>query len=150
MIKCAYYKYEDHIIKIGYDESITSISVVSELESGETSSLSDRTFNQIVEYLEGERKVFDFPITLTGTAFQKKVWEALIKIPYGETRTYKDIALEIGSPNACRAVGGANNKNPILIAVPCHRVIGKSGDLVGFAGGIELKKLLLELEKNNK
>ena len=101
----------------------------------------------MIEYLEGKRKVFDFPYEFHGTEFQKKVWKKLCDIPYGETRTYKDIAIAIGNPKACRAVGMSNNKNPITIAVPCHRVIGANGKLVGYAGGIEMKKKLLEIEE---
>ena len=98
-------------------------------------------------YFSKKRKSFDIPIKLEGTEFQKRVWDALIQIPYGKTCTYKDIAEKIGNPKACRAVGGANNKNPIMIIVPCHRVIGKNGDLVGYAGGIEVKQKLLDLEQ---
>ncbi|MBE6050453.1 MAG: methylated-DNA--[protein]-cysteine S-methyltransferase [Clostridium sp.] len=101
---------------------------------------------QISEYLEGNRKEFDFPIYLEGTEFQKKVWDTLRKIPYGETRSYKDIAIMVGNEKASRAVGGANNKNPIIIAVPCHRVIGKNGKLVGFGCGIDVKEKLLDIE----
>lgn len=110
-------------------------------------SLSDRCFGQLEEYLAGERKRFDLPLCPQGTAFQKKVWEALCTIPYGQTRSYADIAVQIGDPKACRAVGMANNRNPIAILVPCHRVIGKNGDLTGYAGGLEIKRRLLDLEK---
>jgi len=102
---------------------------------------------EIIEYLNGKRKVFTLPLDLRGTDFQLKVWKELLNIPYGETRTYKEIAFNIGNPKACRAVGGALNKNPVLIVVPCHRVIGSNGSLVGFGGGIELKARLLELER---
>ena len=104
---------------------------------------------QLSEYFNGTRKKFDLPLALKGTEFQKSVWKALMTIPYGETRTYKEIAEIIGNPKACRAVGMANNKNPISIVVPCHRVIGSNGKLVGYGGGIEIKKILLKLEKNN-
>lgn len=103
---------------------------------------------EILEYFNGKRKIFTLPLDLKGTDFQLKVWKELLDIPYGETRTYKEIASNIGNPNACRAVGGALNKNPVLIVVPCHRVIGSSGKLVGFGGGLELKARLLELERN--
>ncbi len=102
---------------------------------------------EIIEYLEGKRKVFTLPLDLNGTDFQRKVWRELLNIPYGGTRTYKDIANNIGSPKAYRAVGNALNKNPVLILVPCHRVIGSNGQLVGFGGGLELKAWLLDLEK---
>lgn len=149
MDKVAFYKYKDYIFKILYNErAITYLNVVNNMgKGGEKSTLSDKVFKQIIEYFEGKRKVFDFPYELKGTDFQIKVWNALRAIPYGETRSYKDIAIAIGSPKSCRAVGGANNKNPILIAIPCHRVIGASGKLVGFAGGIEMKEALLTLEK---
>lgn len=104
---------------------------------------------QLEEYFAGKRKTFGLPLRLKGTRFQKKVWEQLRKIPYGETRSYSDIALASGSPKGARAVGQANNKNPVLILVPCHRVINKSGDLAGFACGTDVKKFLLNLEKNN-
>lgn len=103
---------------------------------------------QINEYLRGERKTFDLPFRMQGTAFQKQVWEALLRIPYGETRSYKQIAEAIGNPKAVRAVGMANNRNPLLIVVPCHRVIGADGKLVGYGAGIEKKKFLLRLEKS--
>lgn len=102
---------------------------------------------QLMEYLAGKRKAFDLPLEPEGTPFQKAVWKALTGIPYGKTRTYKDIAESIGNPKACRAVGMANNKNPIAILIPCHRVIGAGGKLVGYAGGLDIKKKLLDLEK---
>ena len=102
---------------------------------------------QLSEYLKGERKTFDLPLNPKGTNFQKCVWRALCDIPYGETRTYKQIAEAIGNPKAVRAVGMANNRNPITIIVPCHRVIGANGKLVGYGGGLEMKEFLLRLEK---
>ena len=102
---------------------------------------------QLSEYLKGERKIFDLPLNPKGTNFQKCVWRALCDIPYGETRTYKQIAEAIGNPKAVRAVGMANNRNPITIIVPCHRVIGANGKLVGYGGGLEMKEFLLRLEK---
>jgi len=105
--------------------------------------------NQIIEYLDGKRKSFSLPLDLRGTDFQMRVWNELLKIPYGETRTYKDIANIINVPKGYRAVGNALNKNPVLILIPCHRVIGTNGKLVGFGGGLELKAKLLEIEKNN-
>lgn len=101
---------------------------------------------ELSEYFRGERRKFGVPLHLQGTEFQRKVWEALRQIPYGETRSYSEIAQMIGRPQACRAVGGANNRNPVLLLVPCHRVIGKDGGLVGFAGDICCKQQLLELE----
>lgn len=101
---------------------------------------------QLTEYLKGERKTFDLPLNPHGTEFQKRVWKALGEIPYGETRTYKQIAEAIGNPKAVRAVGMANNRNPLLIVVPCHRVIGTDGKLVGYAAGLDKKAFLLRLE----
>ena len=106
------------------------------------------TVEQLNEYFLGKRKIFNLPINIQGTEFQKTVWKELNKIPYGETRTYKEIAQFIGKENAQRAVGNANNKNPIAIIIPCHRVIGSNGTLTGYAGGINKKKFLLNLEKN--
>ena len=106
-----------------------------------------KMYEQLEEYFDGQRKIFDIPVKATGTAFQKSVWEALQKIPYGETRSYKQIAEMIGKPAACRAVGMANNRNPVSIVIPCHRVVGANGDLVGYAGGLDVKIKLLELER---
>ena len=105
---------------------------------------------QLEEYFSGSRKCFDLPINPQGTPFQRSVWTALCDIPYGETRTYGEIAAGIGNKKACRAVGMANNRNPIAIIIPCHRVIGANGKLVGYAGGLEVKRFLLELENKNK
>lgn len=105
---------------------------------------------QLTEYFAGKRKAFQLKLDFAGTAFQKKVWNALLTIPFGETRSYGQIAKQIGSPKAVRAVGAANGKNPISIIAPCHRVIGTNGKLTGFAGGLEAKVKLLELEKNDK
>jgi methylated-DNA-[protein]-cysteine S-methyltransferase len=101
---------------------------------------------EIKEYLNGKRKKFNLPLKLFGTDFQISVWEALLTIPYGETRSYGEIAEQIGNAKACRAVGMANHWNPIAIIVPCHRVIGADGSLTGFGGGVKLKRQLLELE----
>ena len=104
---------------------------------------------QLLEYFAGERREFDLPLHLNGTEFQLQVLEELQRIPYGETTSYRDIAERIGRPKATRAVGAANGRNPIPIIVPCHRVIGSSGDLTGFAGGLEMKEALLRLEAEN-
>jgi methylated-DNA-[protein]-cysteine S-methyltransferase len=101
---------------------------------------------QLKEYLGGKRKFFKLPLAPEGTRFQQDVWTALQEIPYGETRSYGQIAKSIGRPKASRAVGMANNKNPILVFVPCHRVVGVNGKLVGYAGGLEIKEHLLNLE----
>jgi len=112
--------------------------------------LLKRAARELGEYFEGRRKVFGFPIQPSGTAFQKKVWDAVSAIPYGETRTYKEIAVQAGNPLAARAVGMANNRNPIVIVIPCHRVIGHNGALTGYGGGLDVKEYLLALEILNK
>lgn len=103
--------------------------------------------NQLEEYFNEKRKIFDLPLSIDGTKFQLSVWNELLKIPYGKTVTYSDIASKINNPKAVRAVGMANNKNKIPIVIPCHRVIGKDGSLTGYAGGIYIKKKLLDLER---
>jgi len=115
----------------------------------EETELIKKAFNEFKEYLSGARKNFDIPLEPDGTEFQLKVWEALKSIPYGETCSYKDIAEKVGSPKAYRAVGLANNKNPISIFIPCHRVIGSNGKLIGYGGGLDVKEFLLKLEKEN-
>jgi methylated-DNA-[protein]-cysteine S-methyltransferase len=101
---------------------------------------------QLRQYFAGERKEFDMALDVAGTAFQRRVWNALVTIPFGETRSYKEIATQIGSPDAVRAVGAANGRNPVSIITPCHRVIGATGALTGFAGGLDTKARLLQLE----
>ena len=101
---------------------------------------------QLGDYFAGARQAFDLPLDFNGTAFQKQVWVALLAIPFGETRSYADLAQEIGRPAACRAVGAANGRNPISIVAPCHRVVGANGALTGFAGGLATKRHLLTLE----
>lgn len=135
-------------LKIGYDkDAVISLGRTKTSDDGAKTALTDLAYAQIMEYFEGKRRIFTFPCELRGTVFQKKVWRALCDIPYGETRTYKEIAAAVGNPKACRAVGMANNKNPIAIAVPCHRVIGADGKLVGYAGGLDMKEALLNLEQ---
>jgi methylated-DNA-[protein]-cysteine S-methyltransferase len=102
--------------------------------------------NQVEEYFAGKRRRFDFPLDLQGTDFQLACWRALLAIPYGETRSYGDMARAVGKPTAFRAVGMANNRNPIAIVVPCHRVIASDGSLCGYGGGLDVKRKLLELE----
>lgn len=109
--------------------------------------LLDRAAGELEEYFAGSRREFDLPLEPKGTEFQLRVWAALRDIPYGGTRTYKDIAIAAGCPKGYRAVGMANHDNPISIIVPCHRVIGSSGKLTGYGGGLEIKEYLLELEK---
>lgn len=103
--------------------------------------------SQLGEYFSGKRQTFSIALDMRGTPFQKNVWKALIAIPFGETRSYRQLAEQVGNPQASRAVGAANGKNPISIVVPCHRVIGSSGKLTGFAGGLETKAQLLDLER---
>ncbi len=105
---------------------------------------------QIKEYLSGKRKEFVLPLKMQGTEFEQSVYKQLLQIPYGQTRSYEDIAKQVGKEKACRAVGNANNKNPIAIIVPCHRVIGKNGSLTGYAGGLNIKERLLNLEQKSK
>ncbi len=112
----------------------------------ESNDIIRQTQNQLQEYFAKERSEFDLPLAFSGTEFQKQTWQALLTIPYGETRSYSDQAHLIGNPKAVRAVGRTNGLNPIPIVVPCHRVIGKSGKLTGYAGGLDIKKFLLDLE----
>lgn len=107
-----------------------------------------RVKKQLEEYFAGQRQQFDLPLDFQGTDFQQQVWQALLTIPYGEKRSYKEIAVQIGNEKAVRAVGAANGRNPISIIAPCHRVIGSSGALVGFAGGLDKKQILLSLEQS--
>ena len=132
---------------------ITSLKFKSEVHKSKwdkyfLSEILNDAFNQLEEYLSGQRTNFDLPLNPHGTKFQQKVWSTLLSIPYGETRSYKDIAEKIGDKNSSRAVGFANNKNPIPIFIPCHRVISSTGDLTGYSGGLELKQQLLLLEGN--
>ena len=109
-------------------------------------ALIKKTISQLGEYFTGKRKIFDIPLAPQGTEFQLSVWKALQKIPYGKTRSYKEIAEAAGNQKACRAAGMANNRNPIAIIIPCHRVIGADGSLTGYGGGLDKKRYLLELE----
>lgn len=119
-------------------------------DSAPTGSALDVAAREMGEYFAGRRTTFTFPMQPKGTPFQQKVWKALLAIPYGETRTYGYIALQVGNPKGARAVGGACNKNPLWIAVPCHRVIGSTGALTGYALGMGMKQALLSLEQINK
>ena len=114
-------------------------------EAGETPVLCEAV-RQLEAYFAGRLRRFDVPLRPEGTPFQRLCWDALLQIPYGETRAYSDIARQIGRPAACRAVGMANNRNPISVIIPCHRVIGRDGSLTGYGGGLETKRFLLELE----
>lgn len=135
---------EGAILEIFFENEVSSNGRIKEAET----PLLKEAKKQLQEYFNKSRKNFDLPLAPKGTKFMENVWKALRAIPYGETRSYKDIAESINNPKACRAVGMANHRNPIAIAIPCHRVIGAKGSLVGYAGGLELKKYLLELEKN--
>ena len=144
-----YIKVSAGIIKIICSEeyvlSVSFSDIIKENDKG--SEVLDKALKQMNVYFSGERKKFDLPLYFEGTEFQKSVWNELRKIPYGTTVSYKDIAEGINNEKAVRAVGNANNKNKIMIIVPCHRVIGKNGKLVGFAGGLDKKEFLLEHEK---
>lgn len=129
-----------------FDESDKKLQFLDE----PASDLLETAGIQLMEYFQGKRKEFSIPLAPQGTEFQKKVWKALCTIPYGQTASYGEIATQIGNPKACRAVGGANNKNPIMIFIPCHRVIGADGSLVGFGGGLGAKRYMLDLEKGEK
>lgn len=131
------------------DEALLSIDfgrTEPEHATKKRTELMNRICVQVEEYLSGERRVFDLPLKPEGTEFQRKVWNALLTIPYGETKSYKDIAVQIENPKGCRAVGMANNRNPIPIIIPCHRVIGANGSMVGYGGGLDINVKLLELE----
>ncbi|OQX95895.1 cysteine methyltransferase [candidate division KSB1 bacterium 4572_119] len=132
---------EEYITSVRFND--TGYSVETEL----TPILSD-CLQQLNEYFEHKRKSFDLPLRLTGTPFQKTVWEELMKVPFGTVVSYGEIAKRIGNKNAVRAVGTANNKNPVVIIVPCHRIIGANGKLIGYGGGVWRKEWLLEHEKS--
>ena len=145
----SYYESPIGVLKIEYNgNAITSLVKTNE-KFWRTDDLPIivKLKKELDEYFVGKRKVFDLPLKFNGTKFQEQVWDALLKIPYGETKTYKDIATAVGNYKASRAVGMANNKNNIIILIPCHRVIGSNGKLVGYAGGLETKEYLLNLEK---
>lgn len=146
------YSYKTPLGNITIQEKDNKISAVSfgdvEGEMIET-VLIKRAYTQLCEYFARKRRVFNLPLLLEGTEFQIKVWTALQKIEYGKTLSYRDVAEIIGSPRASRAVGNANNKNKIAIIIPCHRVIGSNGSLTGYAGGLSVKKFLLNLEKQD-
>ncbi len=152
--------YEFEVGRLGIAESSGKITNVffhndpqpwpEEMTVAETSIIKEAA-RQLTEYFQGNRKVFDLPLEPDyGTPFMCSVWKALCDLPYGAIASYKDIATTVGNPKACRAVGSANNRNPIGIIVPCHRVIGANGKLVGYAGGLDIKSKLLELERRNK
>lgn len=135
---------EEKIIEIYFSKEVPE-----NLELKETPLIKE-TIKELEEYLDGKRKSFNIPFDPKGTEFQISVWNELLKIPYGETCSYGEIAKRIDNPKASRAIGMANNRNPISIIIPCHRVIGSSGKLVGYGGGLDIKEKLLKLEKENK
>jgi methylated-DNA-[protein]-cysteine S-methyltransferase len=149
-----FYKFKS--IKIGITEEenvITGVFFGSKAPAGfvkNETPMIKKAAAQIEEYLAGKRRSFSLPLAMHGTEFQMAVWKALQSIPFGQTRSYKEIAAMIGRPKAVRAVGMANNRNPISIIVPCHRVIGHDGSLTGYGGGLPLKQYLLELECRHK
>ena len=132
---------ETHLINIQFTQPQKALLQTTELLSMATIQLD--------EYFQGKRTTFSLPFKLTGTPFQLAVWKELQNIPYGKTTSYKEIAQKINKPKACRALGMANNKNPLPIIIPCHRVIGSNGKLIGYAGGLKLKNYLLELEQSH-
>ena len=135
----------------GDEESIIEVSFAgAELNHADDCDLLRKCALELEMYFAGKLKEFTVPLKLVGTDFRKKCWQALRTIPYGETISYKELAIKVGNPKACRAVGGANHHNPIVIIVPCHRVIGTRGGLTGFGGGLDKKQMLLELESKCK
>ena len=147
-----YYNSPIGLIKICCNShGITELDFVSSKDiADKQDSLITKCISQLGEYFKGKRKEFDLPVVLNGTAFQNKVWEKLTTVKYGETASYKELAILAGNEKACRAVGMANNKNPVALIVPCHRIIGSNGSLTGYAGGIDKKQWFLEHEKKNK
>lgn len=139
---------EDEITDLFFEYEIENIKKSSNYIIKETTLIKKAT-SQLFEYLNGKRRDFNLPLLKEGTDFQISVWNELLKIPYGETRSYKDIAIAINNEKAVRAVGMANNRNKIPIFIPCHRVIGSNKKLVGYGGGLEIKEFLLNLEKRN-
>jgi len=150
-MKNAYYNTRFGILKITYKNNfLYYLKITKEkIDQNYKNEFTDNIYNQILEYLKGNLKYFDIKYKMIGTDFQKKVWKELKKIPYGKTMTYLDIAKSIKNVKAVRAVGRACNKNPLWIIIPCHRVIGSNNKLIGYAGGIDMKKELLNIEKNN-
>ncbi len=143
------------ILRLREDESgIAEVKVLTDISAlpavlPEEGRYIPRAKKELLEYFAGKRKTFDVPVSVKGTIFQEKVWASLREIPWGETRSYGEVAARIGNPKAARAVGMANNKNRILILIPCHRVIGADGSMTGFGCGIERKEFLLNLEKGD-
>ncbi len=133
----------------GTEEALTGLHFGNLTAGHESSPLLEQAAAELQEYFAGKRRTFSIPLAPAGTSFQRKVWDALLEIPYGETVCYRDIAVRAGCPKGFRAVGMANNRNPISIFIPCHRVVGANGSLTGYGGGLPVKKMLLELEARN-
>lgn len=138
---------DDGLAAILWEDDDAGRVKLGKLEQDKTHPIILKTEKELSEYFLGKRKNFSVKLNFIGTDFQKKVWAALLTIPFGETRSYGQIASQISNPKASRAVGAAIGKNPVSIITPCHRVIGSSGKLTGFAGGLEIKSYLLDLEK---
>lgn len=138
--------HDQALVAVLWEHEIENRVKLQHLELNDTHPILLKTRQQLTEYFQGQRQVFDLPLAFIGTPFQKQVWQALLTIPFGETRSYQQIAAQIGNVKAVRAVGAANGRNPISIIAPCHRVVGANGKLVGFAGGLENKAILLKLE----
>lgn len=141
------------VIRLSFPKEIKSVEFSESDFAAENKTehwILNQAAGELLEYLAGKRRQFDVPLSPKGTRFQEKVWAELCKIPYGEVSTYGELAERIGNPKAARAVGMALNRNPIMIMIPCHRIIGKDGSLTGFGGGMAAKKYLLSLEKSDK
>ncbi len=150
MERVAYYETKLGTLLVGCDgDAVTQLCWVDEPAlPGDPTPLSDRAAEQVRRYLGGERRAFDLPLAPRGTDFQHAVWQALRRVPYGATTTYGEIAAALGRPAAARAVGAAVGRNPIWLAIPCHRCVGRDGSLTGYAGGLERKAFLLALEQD--
>jgi methylated-DNA-[protein]-cysteine S-methyltransferase len=150
----AYYNSPIGTVEIVSDENyILSLSFVdnaTENNLDNAPEILQSALQQVEEYFQGKRSVFDVKLKAEGTEFQQKVWQRLVEVPYGNTAGYGEIAVAVGNSKACRAVGGANNKNKIAIIIPCHRIVGADGSLTGYAGGLWRKEWLLKHEKDNK
>jgi methylated-DNA-[protein]-cysteine S-methyltransferase len=135
---------ESGVVRLGFGPCVPDPGWLAD----DGDALIREAVRQLEAYFRGELRQFDLPLDLAGTPFQRRVWEALLRIPYGETRSYAGIATEVGTPTGFRAVGGANHANPVAIVVPCHRVINADGGLGGYGGGLGFKRMLLELERS--
>lgn len=146
-----YYTSPVGVLQLTADEvglcGVSFVQQTTEPSTGTGNDLLDQAARELEEYFTGQRRAFDVPLSLHGTPFQRRVWTALQQIPYGETRSYAQVAAMAGAPRACRAVGMANHRNPVSILVPCHRVIQADGGLGGYNGGLEIKRFLLQMEE---